>query len=160
MESSRTVSRSGLRSSGSAENGNTHRGATLILARGRIELQDGAVCSSTSVRDAHCIADRNAMVGRQDRARRFCQRAEYARRLSKRLFARQLLIVRRTIPVANDEQSARRGVASSHEVAGGHSSQQNLERERVSRNRGDQRSHPVSSIAPLEHETTPRQALV
>src|SRR5262245_20794311 len=112
-----------LRSSGSAENGNAQRGATLVLARGRIELDNAAVCSSSSVRDTHCIADRNAMVGRQDRARRFCQRAEYARRSSKRLFARQLLIVRGTIAVANDERTARRRIASSHEVAEGHPSQ-------------------------------------
>src|SRR5262249_42118851 len=148
-ESSRTVSRSGLRSSGSAENGNAHRWAALILARGRIELENGAVCSSSSVRGARCIADRNAVVARQDRARRFCQRAEHARRSSKRLFARQILIVRRTTAVANDEQTARRGVASPHEVAGGHSSQKNLESERVGGDRSDPRSHTVSSIAPL-----------
>src|SRR3984893_11195572 len=142
-ESSRTVSRSGLRSSGSAENGNAQRRATLILARGRIELENGAVRSHSSVRGARCIADRNAMVGRQDRARRFRQRAEYARRLSRRRFGRQLLIVRRTIAVANDEQSARRGVARSHEVAGGHAGQKNLEGERVSGDGSDQRSHTV-----------------
>src|SRR6516225_6856946 len=106
--SSRTVSRSGLRS-GSAENGNAHWRATLILARGRIELENGAVCSSGGVRSDHCIAERDAMVAGQDRARRFCQRAEHARRLRKRRIARLLLIVGRTIAVANDERTARRG---------------------------------------------------
>jgi len=53
-----------LRSSGSAENGNAQRGATLVLARGRIELENGAVRSSSSVRGPHCIADRNAVAGR------------------------------------------------------------------------------------------------
>src|SRR5262249_54284077 len=154
------VSRSDLRSSGSAENGNAHRWATLILARGRIELENGAVCSSNGIRNTHCFADRNAMAGRQDRTRHLCQCAEYAWRSSKRLVARQVLIVLRTIAVANDERTACRRVASSHEVAGGHSSQKNLDRERVGSNRGDPRSHTVSSIAPLQHGTTPRQALV
>jgi hypothetical protein len=45
-------------------------------------------------------------------------------------------------------------------VAGGHSSQKNLEREGVSGHRGDPWSHTVSSIAPLQHGTIPRQALV
>jgi hypothetical protein len=48
-----------------------HRGATLILARGRIKLDNAAVCSRSGVRNPHCIADRNAAVGRQDRTRRF-----------------------------------------------------------------------------------------
>ena len=53
-----------LRSSGSAENGNAQRGATLVLARGRIELDNAAVSSSNGFRNPKCIADRNAMVGR------------------------------------------------------------------------------------------------
>ena len=53
-----------LRSSGSAENGNAQRGATLVLARGRIELDNAAVCSSNGFRNPNCIADRNAVAGR------------------------------------------------------------------------------------------------
>jgi hypothetical protein len=45
-------------------------------------------------------------------------------------------------------------------VARGHSGQKNLERERVSGDRGDPRSHTTPSIAPLQHGTTPLQALV
>jgi hypothetical protein len=53
-----------LRSSGSAENGNAQRGGTLVLARGRIELDNAAVCSSNGFRNPNCIPDRNAVVSR------------------------------------------------------------------------------------------------
>jgi hypothetical protein len=48
------------------------------------------------------------------------------------LLVRQILTIRRTIAVADDERSAWRRIAARHCVAGGHAGQENVERERVS----------------------------
>src|SRR6476659_868749 len=93
FESSRGPGRSAL--SGSAEDGNAQRGPTLILVRGRMKRDDAYVALQRRVRNPHRTADRNAMAGRQDRTRRFCHGAEYARRLNKRLVVRQVLRIGR-----------------------------------------------------------------
>jgi hypothetical protein len=68
-----------------------------------MKRDDASVALQRGVRNSDRTADRNAMAGRQDRTRRFRQGAEYARRLGKRLLAREALSIRRTIAVADDK---------------------------------------------------------
>ena len=154
--------RSGLRPSGSAENGGTNGRAALILARGRIEFDNMAVVSRADVRDHRCIDGRNEAVDRHDRARRLRQCAKHAWRFWTRPLVRQTLIIRRSAATAmtNDEQTARGRIAGRSKMRTSHSTQQYLQRERIGRDHGDPWSHAFSSFAALQHDVIPRPCLI
>jgi hypothetical protein len=124
-----------------------------------MKLDNATVSSNSGARNPRCLARCNAMVGGQDRARRFRQRAEYARRSSERLLGRDVVLVGRAITVANNEQILGR-IPKCDGVPDGEPGQENVEREHVSGDRGDPRSHSVSSTAPLQHRATPPKAFV